>query len=256
METINIFIGNEPKTNIPCKVLQYSILKHTKNPVEFTIGEGESWIDLSKRKLGVGTGFSLQRWSIPEGFNYEGFCIYLDADQIVLTDIAELWNINVTSGKPNASSIYCTYQSDKWYANAPNTSVMLIDNEMAKTDWWTIEQIVNALELDCPNRKTYAEIMHAKHILNHPPVKITDDWNCLNKPTETTKLLHYTVEHAQPWYNPKHPYAYVWKNYMIEAIKEGFIQKTEVKEAIGNFRPATRNQRANGIHPYWTKWIR
>lgn len=254
METIRIFIGCEPKTIIPSKVLQYSILKHTKNPVEFVIGEGESWLHNKSKKLGVGTGFSLQRWTIPELFKYEGFAIYLDSDQLCLSNVSNLWNENI--GK-TISSIYCTYQSDKFFGNAPNTSVMLIDCEQAKKDWWTMPQIISALELDCPQRKAYIDIMHAKHIKT-PPVKITDAWNRLNmlQDKQDNFLLHFTIEHQQPWFNPKHPYQYIWRQYLVEAIQEGFIQKTEVQEAIKMFSPPSRDKRANGIHPYWTKWVK
>src|SRR5688572_10987247 len=134
-QIINIWIGTEHKTNIPCKVLQHSILKNSKfaDQIKFYTEPGISWKTQAGRKLGVGTGFSLQRWYIPEKFNYEGYCIYLDADMLVFYDIIELWNYKFELSRLE-TSIACTFQSDKWFKFAPATSVMLIDNKAAK-DW-------------------------------------------------------------------------------------------------------------------------
>jgi hypothetical protein len=216
--------------------------------------EGESWLKLAKRPLGMGTGFSLKRWGIPEDLNYEGFAIYLDADQLLLSDISGLWNQNLN--KP-VSSCYCTYQHDKWFANAPNTSVMLIDCEKAKTDWWTMQQVIHALELDCPNRKAYIDLMHAKHI-NPAPVKIDDSWNRLNLPKdgEANNILHFTIEHTQPWFNPQHPFRYIWKDFLVKAIADGYVQKTECQEAIKMFKAPTKESRGTGLNPYWLKWVK
>lgn len=251
METIRICIGTEEKTKIPCKVLMHSVLQHTKNKVEFTLMEGKSWSKLSQRKLGVGTGFSLMRWKIPQFFDYEGFAIYFDADQLVLKDVLDLWNQNI--GK-DVSSIYCTYQEDKWFPNAPNTSVMLIDCEKAKADWWPIDRIETYLAEDCPARKRYAQVMHAKHI-SPPPTKITNNWNQLNKCPETTCLLHYTTENTQPWYYPQHPLKDKWRDAFRLALKDQFISKEEVLEATSKYRPHNRSERGTGMHPYWRKFI-
>jgi lipopolysaccharide biosynthesis glycosyltransferase len=40
----------------------------------------------------MGYSFSGFRWAIPESCNFEGRAIYMDADVIVLCDIAELWS--------------------------------------------------------------------------------------------------------------------------------------------------------------------
>jgi lipopolysaccharide biosynthesis glycosyltransferase len=130
MSIIRVCIGTEKKTSIPCKVLEHSILKHSSQPVEFHHMMGESW---AKRTTTQGTGFSLQRWYIPEYFNFKGKAIYLDVDMLCFTDIAEFWNIDETFEE--TSSIYCTFQRDKFYENAPATSSMLINCELAKDDW-------------------------------------------------------------------------------------------------------------------------
>jgi len=254
LETIVIAIGTEEKTKIPCKVLMHSILRSTKNPVEFHLMEGASWTKFSSRKLGVGTGFSLMRWRIPEQLDYKGFAIYLDADQIVLRDIAELWSMNINYPE-KASSIYCTYQDDKWLKNSPNTSVMLIDCERAKKEWWPIAKIEEYLEKDCPKRSRYVKIMHALH-LDVAPTKIPVHWNHLNMARADTALLHYTSEAHQPWYNPQHPECYLWKQELISAIQNKIVTVEEMQKEISRFKPHTKNARGQGLHPYWAKWCK
>lgn len=252
LEEITIVIGTETKTVIPCRVLMHSILKRTKNPVNFCLMEGESWTKLSSRKLGQGTGFSLMRWKIPEQLNYKGFAIYLDTDQLVFRDIAELWNMNVTY-KDKPSSIYCTYQDDKWLKNSPNTSVMLIDCEKAKEDWMPFSGVEEYLEKDCPKRSRYVKIMHAQH-LKTLPTKIPVCWNYLNIAKDDTAILHYTSENLQPWYNPKHPFKYLWEQEFQSAIADGIITKEEIKEQLKIFKPHTKTERGQGLHPNYRKY--
>ena len=250
LEEITICIGTEEKTKIPCKVLMHSILKRTQNPIKFCLMEGESWTKISSRKLGVGTGFSLARWKIPEQLNYTGFAIYLDADQLCFGDIKDLWNMNIDK---EPSSIYCTYQGDKWFKNAPNTSVMLIDCEKAKKDWWPISRVESYLETDCSKRTKYAQIMHALNI-SPPPTKIPVVWNQLNEFKENGGILHFTIEPRQPWYDPRHPFKYLWAQELSSAIKDGIITKKEIRQEISIFKPHTRIERGKGLHPYWKKW--
>lgn len=249
---IKIFIGTEEKTRIPCKVLQHSILKRTQNPIEFVEMEGESWVQMNKRELGVGTGFSLMRWTIAERCNFEGFAIYLDADQICLKDISHLYTQDVD--KP-VSSIYCTYQQDKWYAKAPNTSVMLINCEYAKDEWMSLKEIKEFLKKDCPKRKLYAQLMHGL-TLKTPPVEIPKYFNHLNIANDDTVILHYTTENQQPWYNPSHPYRYLWRQALQEALKDEVVHPAEILDEVKRFKKHTRTERGQGMHPYWKKFAK
>ena len=103
-ETVRIFVGCDPN-NCDLEqmmVLDYSVHKHARQPVVIT------WMQLSHdphsawysdQETGSGwhtehwaTPFSGFRWAIPESCNFEGRAIYMDADVIVLCDVAELWS--------------------------------------------------------------------------------------------------------------------------------------------------------------------
>lgn len=263
METIQICIGTEPKTSIPYKVLCYSIIKHL-NPeyqVEFYPMMGKSWIN---RTTSEGTGFSLQRWYIPEYFLFSGKAIYLDVDMLCFTDITELWNIDLSFPESRRSSIYCTFQKDKFYERAPATSCMLIDCERAKDDWklYTSEQI-NAFVDTGKDRTNYISLMHGFHAasINEIPLK----WNRFNnfvsedssqRLNTGTSILHYTEEPKQPWYYPDHPWKDLWRDALIETIEAGIISNAEIKAEVQRFKPHTKVSRGQGLHPYWLKFAK
>ena len=102
-EIIKVFVGCDPN-NCDLEqmmVLDYSIHKHTSSPVEII------WMQLSRDpdsywysnpETGEGwntskwsTPFSGFRWAIPEYCDYSGRAIYMDADVVILDDLAKLW---------------------------------------------------------------------------------------------------------------------------------------------------------------------
>ena len=156
---IKIFIGTEPKTNIPLKVLAYSIEKHASVPIQIIKMMGKDWT--IRPNAFIGTGFSLLRWDIPRVCEYQGFAIYLDVDQLVLTDIADLYKSDMKYPN-NKCSVWCTYQESKWYKKlTPETSVMLIDCAKAKDNQPDLEHALDYIYNDPEpkKRKRYIKIM-------------------------------------------------------------------------------------------------
>lgn len=103
-EMIRVFVGCDPN-NCDLEqmmVLDYSTRKHASAPVEIV------WMQLSRDpnsywysnpETGEGwntvkwaTPFSGFRWAIPEYCGFSGRAIYMDADVIILSDLAKLWN--------------------------------------------------------------------------------------------------------------------------------------------------------------------
>lgn len=110
-ETPRIFVGCDPND---CDleqmmVLEYSLRKHASLPLDI------HWMQLSRdpqsfwyadpeRRQGWRsddwtTPFSGFRWSIPALCGFQGRAIYMDADMLVLCDIAELWQTPFEAGK-------------------------------------------------------------------------------------------------------------------------------------------------------------
>ncbi len=242
---IRIWIGTEEKTNLACKTLEHSILTRTKEQVKFFKNPGDSWI---KRKTSEGTGFSLQRWLIPEFFNFEGRAIYLDADMLCFTDINNFWEMKLNS------SIACTYQKDKWFEDAPASSTMLIDCAKAKEFWkYSTQVAIYEFLKNDTKRAKYISLMHAE--LCDKPQRISTAWNRFNKPIEPTFILHYTKEPEQPWYSPKHKHRDLWATEFVSALKSGYISRSEVEIELTNYQAHTCCIRGRGLHSYWKKYL-
>ncbi len=255
-DNIKIFIGSEPKTLIAQKVLEFSLLEQLKGnrKIEFCdLSSDDNWTQKTEKGLHavLGTGFSLLRWDVPRRCNYEGYAIYLDADILALCDVGKLWQADVDYPNEDAS-IWCTYQPSKWFTDpTPETSVMFIDCKKAKYDLPTMAEIIDYFSRhDDSKREQYIKYMRGLQN-NYPPQQIPTNWNHLNVREADTKLLHYTKEPEQPWYNPKHPHAKIWIKWFKKALGAGYIEKKIIVKALKAYRPHSRSVRGEGLHPHY-----
>lgn len=254
-EKVRVFIGTEPKAEIARKVLQCSINRRTDACVEFVPMIGKEW-EYDTTGFRVGTGFSLRRWMIPAYCGFHGRAIYLDADQAVFGDIWELWrqpDVNPIQG----CAAWMTYQVSKHSPKVPhpNSSVMVIDCERAKAlPFFHLDRVLEYLR-EFNTQKHYAGLMYPDW-MKPAPGKLPVEWNHLNVFQEgKTKLLHYTKEPEQPWYNPDHPYAVRWKMEFQVALSTGYITPDEVKAAVGKFGVKEDWRTTNGLHPEYLTYL-
>lgn len=254
-EKVRIFIGTEPKAEIARKVLECSIQRRTEAECVFVPMIGKDW-EYSTKHIKVGTGFSLRRWMIPAACNWKGKAIYLDADQIVFSDIWDLWTKPETTKSLPGCSAWMSYQPDKYSSKPwPQSSVMVIDCGVAEGQTgWYIGQALEHLKKDS-DRKRYADFMHCTW-MKTPPCRIGDEWNHLNvyHPGKT-KLLHYTREPDQPWYNPGHPHAQLWQQELEVAISRGAVTPEEIRKAVSMFGVTEDWRTTNGLHPDYLRFL-
>lgn len=254
-QKVRVFIGTEPKTEIARKVLECSIRRKTNSEVEIIPMIGKEWqYDHSDFK--VGTGFSLRRWMIPAYCGWHGRAIYLDADQIVFSDIWDLWCQPDYHPEPGCAA-WMTYQTSKFSEKVPhpNSSVMVIDCVAARQqEWFHIENVLKYLK-EHPSQKAYGGLMYPNW-MKPMPGRIPNEWNSLNTFVEgKTKLLHYTKEPEQPWYVPDHPFALKWKLEFQIAMTLGYIGEEEVREAVAMFGVQEDWRKTNGLHPEYLSFI-
>lgn len=253
-DNIRVYIGSETKTEIARLVLQHSILRRTKACVTFTPMIGPEW-EYSTSGLRFGTGFSLRRWMIPKHCRWKGRAIYLDADQIVLGDIKELWrtgNDLLDAVVPKATVIACTEQSNR-HSPYPvaQTSVMVVDCARAKSCWlFDVPGVLEHLRA-YPDKKTYTRIMQADHVLLSWP--LPPAWNVMgDKVDKDTKLVHYTRVPSQPWYQPEAKLAHLWKVAFQQAVAAGIVTRPMVEAACATFGKDSRGE-PTGLHPVYRK---
>ncbi len=253
-ERVRVFIGSEPKTEVARKVLECSITRRTEMRVDFTPLLGRAW-DYSHAGVSCGTGFSLRRWMIPAFCNWQGRAIYLDADQLVLGDIWDLWTQPEQHPQPGASA-WCVWQGDSVSKRPwPNSSVMVIDCAAAKEQWgWHLDKVLSYLKTNTA-RSLYHGFMHGDWMAP-PPGRVDAGWNHLDKhiPGET-KLLHYTSMSQQPWRHPAHGQAGLWTLELSVAIHGGFVTQDDLRGALDRWRPGVPFEQQEGIHPDYERFL-
>jgi len=216
MEPIRIYIGTEPLQWLAMEVLKWSVKTRTNSPVEF--------FELKDLDLGIEskmyTGFSFYRFYIPEACGYKGRAIYLDADIVVLSDIKDLFVMDMGDhGALARPSIKNT-----WY-----TSVMLLQCGVLKH--WVVKEWITLIENQLAD---YRETMFGgAGGLNHQDFgNLPENWNHLDSADSTTKIIHYTNVPTQPWKKPGHAYADVFLREMKAALDGGGFTAEQVKHEI------------------------
>ena len=140
-----------------------------------------------KQRGSWGTPFSGFRFAVPEICNFEGRAIYLDADMLVLADIAELWDM-----KP-AAGFGIRAISDM------RTDVAVIDCSFFNKDWWP--SIAKMKESGAIVFQ-YLQVLKAHRALeaNLPSAWNDCDGQLYKQHPDEVKLLHYTnVLVGQPY---------------------------------------------------------
>lgn len=229
-ETIRISLGSEPMQFVACEVLKHSILRRTERTVEFveSWNKSQGWHPLmaSAPKLKGGTGFNVWRWLTPHLFGH-GKAIYLDADQVCLADIGELWD-----SLQAAKTIACVTDAVGIFGGKKvpepgkvQTSVMLID--CAKLRQAMQPCPINACSAGA---MPYRDLMQATWLPRKEVQILAPEWNHFGIWTEATKLIHYSHVASQPYRNPEHPAGWVFGAELRQAVADGVLSVKQLQK--------------------------
>lgn len=281
---INIFIGSSPQNIIEEKVFRYTLQKYTTSPIEIYIINGKAG---SVKNINTGeikelpnhliprvkgaTAFSLARWAIPQWCGHQGKAIYCDSDQIMLTDISELWNYNLSGSTLAAVPIkkatcFKHYRDNflKFYLGSDDdfylASVMLFDCEKAS---WNFESLIDLMD---EGTLSLSDLMYLgkdfRKYLKSDISELPNEWNHLDVFNADSKIIHFTDLTSQPWLFHHSPVSSVWENFFLESVDQNFLSKEEIVEAWAN-RWISRRIKAlalmskkfrRPINGVWTKW--
>ncbi len=233
-ERVRVFIGSGEASLLERKVAIYSLRKHTKRDLDIYVFNGtHNAIELNdgepfaaplslKLKYQNITEFSLYRYLIPQICNYQGKAIYIDSDIICLTDIGELFDTPLKGCQFLAKKDAYSHMGKELWA----LSVMLIDCEKCQ---FKLETYYKEIAQGLYSQKDFACM--SPTFLTHHPYQIREldpRWNVLDYADRSTKLIHYTNLHTQPWKHPNHPYGKLWFTYFHEAIAAGYVTQQDI----------------------------
>jgi hypothetical protein len=243
-----VFVGSSPRHVVPERVLIHSVLSRSSRPVEInvidTIGDEIRQIDADgtarslplpacwKDRMYVeGTGFHYSRFAAPQLCDYAGRAIYLEADQLVLADIAELWEFpfeGASCAAVPADRVRGQIQGhqDGGYAS----SVVLYDCSRC-TGLDALRVCEEAIEPGYDR----AQFSMAGSFLRHTGLTVTPllaQWNDHEQRFPDTKLLHFTFQEVWPVDTPLHPESRVWVDAYLAAVDAGFLDEATLDQAL------------------------
>lgn len=188
-------------------------------------------------KLKRGTKFSSWRWWVPALYRninpigHAGRAIYLDSDQIVLADIAELWEsldpgymlacVQNVDGNDYWKAPRTIIESGKQYRDKLQTSVMVMDCEACCWDFGKLAV-----------QNTYANLMQGEWMDRSRVQELDPQWNRFGRCDDGTKLLHFSHVASQPWRSPKHPLTDMWRNELLATLRAGHLSQETLREEI------------------------
>jgi hypothetical protein len=240
IEPVDIFVGTDRSQLLAVAVLEHSIQRHASLPVRVT-----PLIDLDLPeprdiRQASRTNFSFARFAIPELKGHAGRAIYLDADMLVMRDIAELWNLPFAGATVIIQAEIPDALITQAKAGAPakrkkQCSVMLIDCARAH---WDVHAIVGGLD----GEYDYPALMEQLCILPEAEVRygVPFVWNSLEHHDSHTRLIHYTDMATQPWVSPHNRNGALWFEEVRTMLRNGVLTPANLQREIdlGYFRPS------------------
>lgn len=203
---VRIFLGTEDSQQRAERVFLFSVEKFRDPARTYEIHLMKNVRGFARAKWR--TNFTNYRFAIPDWAGRSGKAIYNDVDQVYLADPGELFDLDLgTHGYLSVS--------------AEDTSVMVLDCARMAS-WWN---------LDLAATKDKSALL--ANAASQPGLwgPLDAAWNArdLEYETGTSKCVHFTLLHTQPWmpspdqysYHP-HPFGDVWRSLEEEADATGY----------------------------------
>ena len=218
---INIFIGYDSKEKVAFNVLAYSILKNSTKPVSITPIYLPNIRDdfVRERNNLSSTEFSFSRFMVPHLMNYKGWAVFMDCDQLMVGDVAELWRLRDDKYAVQLCKHDYTPKEDKKFLDQ-------IQTKYEKKNWSSF-MLMNCnkcheLTPDYVNSATGLQLHQFKWLESDELIgELPLEWNWLvDEPGYNTKSkinnIHYTK--GGPWFKEyaNCSYSETWNEYHEE----------------------------------------
>lgn len=192
MKPIKVFIGFDQRETVAYHVLCSSIMSRSSVPVTFC-PIIRPHMTKRPRDANASTDFADTRFLVPNQSGYEGWSVFMDCDQLMLTDIAELWDLRddqyavMVRKHDHVPREDTKFLGTKQFAYLRKnwSSLMLFNNRRCTK--LSREYVWNASPVD----------LHRFLWLENPQVgDLPVGWNHLvgyDAPNPTAKHVHYTL---------------------------------------------------------------
>lgn len=276
-DTVQIYVGCDPNNGDleQMMVLDYSVRKHASLPVRI------HWMRLNAdadspwycdpdtgggwRTETWSTPFSALRWSLPACRDYRGRALYMDADMLVLEDIAPIWMQPLRDGAVMAAR----RDGDEWLY-----CVTLWDCEAARRHLPPLHEMRS-------DPKAHSRLK--RYFARHPRLvqPLDPRYNCIDgegRPAAEIGILHYSdmstqfshrhaiprrqAEGGQHWYDgpvrrhPRTDLAALFDRYYQEALDAGYRPEAYRAAPFGPLPKATQRDYPGNVRRTRRGWMR
>lgn len=211
-----IFIGYDSRMPIASEVLEYSLRRHSSQPLDIRLLKiDELDFDRPRDPLQT-TEFTYTRFLVPSLCGYEGTALFMDNDMLCFGDVSKLFHLDmkdlaircvkheqkaVDGGVKMDGRTQTSYPRKNW------SSFMLLNCEMLTA--WSKEAV---------ETKSGAWLHRFEPVPDARIGDLPETWNTLDWYDKTTDLIHYTE--GGPWFErcKDHAYGAVWFKYRDEYL--------------------------------------
>ncbi|HJN34027.1 MAG TPA: glycosyltransferase [Prochlorococcus sp.] len=201
MEPINIYIGFDPRESVAVNVLTDSLQAHASQPVRI------AQVRLSQLKRVYqrdhdplqSTEFSFSRFLVPWLNNYKGWALFIDADMLCMSDIAELWDLRNDRFAVQVVKHEHNCTSSTKFQGMPQTPY-------ARKNWSSVTLFnckrCRALTPEFVNIASGLDLHQFKWLSDSEIGELPPEWNVLvgvQPIPANARILHYTL--GGPWFD-------------------------------------------------------
>jgi hypothetical protein len=250
---VKIFIGTADVCRLEEKMMIDSLLRHATIPVEIVLLNGDTgWVEGGgiRERVDVPatlrsrfvTRFTAMRFQIPKLCGYRGLAIYMDSDQLLRADIAELTKALPSSAAfaaVRADEARCgsaSFRADVLAKIAPQNqladyylaSVMVMDASRCRFD---LDALAAAVDAGLPYWDLIWLGPKFRQAFNLRAAALDSRWNQLDQVNDDAKLVHFTAINTQPWvYSHYTPTGRFWLDSFADALQRGVITEADLRK--------------------------
>lgn len=233
---IPLYVGFDPREAAVYHVFVQSVIEHASGPVQFIPLHSPMLNDFDGQRDGT-NAFIFSRYLVPYLQDYDGWALFCDGDQLVTTDIYELWALrDETKAVQVVKHDYKT-QHPRKYLGTPLAN----DNiDYPRKNWSSV------MLMNCGHRsnqiltpefvaESSGAILHRFQWLNDSEIgELPVEWNHLvgEYPENHAKLYHHTLGSPGFEQYAQCESSKLWNQYLLNALHmEGERQAELVRRA-------------------------
>jgi hypothetical protein len=182
------------------------------------------------------TKFTAMRFTIPEICKYQGKALYIDSDQVVLSDLNQILqgisdefsfaavSVNNAYSHPRFRRLVLDrISSHRDLKNFFLASVILFNCEKCFFDVPSISESLKKGDFSYQDFIWLGPQFRKKFGLK--VANLNPEWNALDSLPEGAKIVHFTDLSMQPWKFSHHPLLKFWRKFFLKTVQDGGISR-------------------------------